>query len=263
MASGRISRRALLGAAVVAGAAGAGGVARGAPANEFASVVARADRVRTPRHRRPGWTVGAIGRSGQGRPIRRWDSKPVDARRHVAVICGIHGDERGMAELADGFGRIDVPPDLHLTIVPHLNPDGWVAGTRRNGDGVDLNRNFPWGWRRDGVGGVGPASELETQAAMWFLGSERPDLTIWVHQPLGYVAALGGCPSHYADIWSHASSVPVRENLRQVGGGETWSTMALGLRSMLVEVAGTKAEPVGVPQHVEALEALLRVAEPS
>ena len=79
---------------------------------------------------------GPPARSGaatQGRSIVRWDSKPVDARRHVAVICGIHGDERAMATLADGFGRVDVPADLHLTIVPHLNPDGWQAGTRHNG----------------------------------------------------------------------------------------------------------------------------------
>ncbi len=258
---GRISRRALLGAVVAAGAAASGGVARGAPPDEFASVLAGANRVRPPDHGRPGWTAGAIGRSGQGRPIVRWDTKPIGARRHVAVICGIHGDERAIADLADGFGRIDVPVDLHLTIVPHLNPDGWVAGTRHNGEGIDLNRNFPWGWRR-GNGGSVAASEIETRAAMWFLGNERPDLTIWVHQPLGYVAPLEGCPPLYGDIWSDVSGVPVRNNLRQVGGGETWTAMALGLRSMLVEVGGTRTEAIGVAQHVAALEALLVAVEP-
>ena len=248
---------------MAAGAAASGAVARGAPGDDLASVVARAERIRTPRHLRPGWSAGEIGRTAQGRPILRWDSRSVDARRHVAVICGIHGDERGMAELADGFGRIDVPVDMHLTIVPYLNPDGWAAGTRHNGEGVDLNRNFPWGWRRGGFGGSSPASEPETRAAMRLLVGERPDLAIWVHQPLGYVAPLKGCPSDYADIWSDVAKVPVRNDLRQVGGGETWTAVALRLRSMLVEVGGTSDEAIGIAEHVEALQALLVAVEPA
>lgn len=194
--------------------------------------------------------------------IVRWDSKPVDARRHVAVICGTHGDERGMATLADGFGRVDVPVDLHLTIVPHLNPDGWHAGTRHNGRAVDLNRNFPWQWRRGRFGGSEPASEPETRAAMWFLGSERPDLVIWVHQPLGYVGPIEACPPHYADIWSAVSGEPVRRDVHQPGGGETWTAIGPGLRSMLIEVGGTRDEAIGVGRHVRALESLLGVVEP-
>lgn len=225
-------------------------------------MVARADRMRTPRHPRPGWTVGSIGTTTAGTPIERWDSKPIGARRHVTVICGIHGDERAMADLADGFGRIELPADLHLTVIPLLNPDGWAAGTRRNAGGVDLNRNFPWQWRRGRAGGPGPASEPETRAAMWMLGNERPDLVIWVHQPLGYVAPLERCPPHYADIWSDVAGVPVRLNLRQVGGGETWTAIELGLRSMLIEVGGTRDEPIGVARHVDALEALMFAVEP-
>ena len=166
-----------------------------------------------------------------------------------------------MATLADGFGRVDVPADLHLTIVPHLNPDGWHAGTRHNARSVDLNRNFAWQWRRGGFGGNEPASEPETRAAMWFLGNERPDLVIWVHQPLGYVAPIGACPPHYAGIWSAVSREPVRRNVRQPGGGETWTAFELGLNSMLVEVGGAKSTPTGVLRHVEALQALLVAVE--
>lgn len=164
-------------------------------------------------------------------------------------------------ELADGFSRIELPGDFHLTIVPHLNPDGWAAGTRRNGNGVDLNRNFPWKWRHGVFGGSGPGSEPESRAAMWMLGSERPDLVIWVHQPLGYVAALEGCPQYHAQIWSDHAVVPVRQNLRQFGGSETWSALELGLRSMLVEVGGTRDQAIGVDVHVEALQALMFAVE--
>lgn len=162
-----------------------------------------------------------------------------------------------MADLADGFGRVDRPDDLHLTLVPLLNPDGWEAETRNNARNVDLNRNFPWGWPRRPRSGSGPASEPETQAAMRFLDRTRPDLTIWIHQPLGYVAALRGCPPWYADIWSDVAGVPVRRNLAQVGGGETWTSRALGAPSMLVEIGGSHSQPIGLSAHVAALEALL------
>jgi protein MpaA len=258
-----MNRRAVLRGAIAGGvlATAVSTVARGAPARQRASVAARADRVRTPAHPRPGWTEGEIGRSVEGRAILRWDSTPRRARRHVAIICGTHGDERAMDQLAEGFGRIDAPADMHLTIVPHLNPDGWAAGTRHNAANVDLNRNFPWGWRRGGFGGSVAGSEPETRAAMWFLGRERPDLAIWVHQPLGYVAAIEGCPPHYADIWSDFSNVPVRRNLRQSGGGETWTAVGLGLRSMLIEVGGTHNQPIGVDDHINALQALVFAVE--
>ena len=166
-----MSRRTVLRAAIAGGAlaTAVSAVVQGAPASERASVAARADRVRTPAHRRPGWTEGEIGRSVEGRAILRWDSEPTRRRRHVAIICGTHGDERAMEQLAEGFGRIDAPADMHLTIVPHLNPDGWAAGTRHNAANVDLNRNFPWGWRRGEFGGPVAGSEPETRAAMRFL----------------------------------------------------------------------------------------------
>lgn len=220
-------------------------------------------RVATPNHRLPTWTVATIGTSVDGRPIERLDSRPDRVRCHVVVVCGVHGDERAAADLADGFGRIDRPDDLHLTIVPLLNPDGWLAETRNNARDVDLNRNFPWGWPRRPDSGAGPASEPETRAAMLLLETTLPDLVVWAHQPLNYVAALRGCPDRYADIWSEVAGVPVRRNLVQVGGGESWVDRRLGVPSMLVEVGGTLADAAGVDAHVAALEALVSAVRPA
>jgi hypothetical protein len=36
--------------------------------------------------------------------------------------------------------------DLEIHVVPIVNPDGWVAGTRYNGNGVNLNRNYDLDW---------------------------------------------------------------------------------------------------------------------
>lgn len=243
--------------ALILRARGVGGAGLAPPGSGLAEATEFARRMKPPRNQEVGWMVSDIGVSTEGRTVWRWDAKPENVRRHVVVVCGTHGDERAAVDLAEGFGRVDRPDDLHLTIIPSLNPDGWQRGTRENSRNVDLNRNFPWGWNRRLYSGPGPASEVETQNAISFLEAERPDLTVWVHQPLGYVAALDGCPPEYADIWSDFSGVPVRPDVVQVGGGESWTAKVLGLPSMLVEVGGDRDSPIGVSAHINALEALL------
>ncbi len=208
------------------------------------------------------WTTATYGTSAQGVPLERWDLRPEAPTRRVVVICGVHGDERAGLELAAGCSQVLCPDDLHLTILPLANPDGWEAGSRHNARGVDINRNFAWGWQPTLHSGGRPESEPETAALVALLKWTNPDLVIWVHQPLGYVAALDGCPPGYADLWSEVSGVPVRTGLRQVGGGESWTAFDLKRPSMLIEVGGTRDLPVGVDQHVRALERLLPFVVP-
>ena len=204
------------------------------------------------------WERSTIGTSVLGVPIERWDIRRTNPARHVVVVCGVHGDERAGEEIADRCSRIAVPDDMHYTIVPMLNPDGWVTGDRNNANDVDINRNFPWGWNQfTAFSGPTEASEPETQAAMQLLSRKRPSLVVWFHQPLDYVAALRNCPPEYAQLWADVAGVPLRPVVRQVGGGETWASEVLQIPSMLIEVGGLRDAPVGVADHVRALEALL------
>ncbi len=106
--------------------------------------------------------VAAIGASALGTPLLAAWFGPAAARTVSVVIAGLHaiewiGVETALA-LADRL-RARPPDDRRVLVVPLANPDGYRAteadlraGRRRfrraNANGVDLNRNWPTGFRR-------------------------------------------------------------------------------------------------------------------
>jgi protein MpaA len=102
-------------------------------------------------------------------------------------MATLHGDEPRtrllLAALRDGRPV----RGIDLWLVPVANPDGLARGTRRNGHGVDLNRNYPYRWADlDGHYESGPqaASEPETRALMAFFDDVHPRRVVSFHQPL-------------------------------------------------------------------------------
>lgn len=66
-----------------------------------------------------------------------------EASCRICLAAGIHGDEPAGVEAVVRF--LESKPDLQgisLSVFPCLNPVGYDRGTRENGDGVDLNRQF-------------------------------------------------------------------------------------------------------------------------
>ena len=102
----------------------------------------------------------SLGQSVQGREM--WgivisaDVNSTTAEPEVLLTGSIHGDEvvsmtllLNLAHhLALNYGQpgyaalTDLVDHTEIHIMPLHNPDGYVAGTRRNANGVDLNRNF-------------------------------------------------------------------------------------------------------------------------
>jgi protein MpaA len=130
-----------------------------------------------------------FGRSAEGRPIGLLQRGDPAVDGEVLVFGCIHGDEcaaREIQPVMPGAGCPDPASDIYL--VPNLNPDGLALGTRLNGRGVDLNRNFPAGWRPIGKrgdpqhSGPRPFSEPETRLAARIVKRVRPEVTIWLHQ---------------------------------------------------------------------------------
>jgi protein MpaA len=140
--------------------------------------------IRTPGERPP--RVGTVGQSSQGRPIRLIEHGDGHAAETALVFGCIHGDECAARHLRPVSG---CPLDgTRIYTVPNLNPDGFALGTRLNSRGVDLNRNFPSGWRPMGSpgspqhSGPYPFSEPETLLAARMIRALDPDVTIWFHQ---------------------------------------------------------------------------------
>jgi protein MpaA len=114
------------------------------------------------------------------------------------VVGCIHGDEvAGIPSAMALLGR-PISPDVQLTVLPDINPDGHALHRRQNARGVDLNRNFPLAWQQLGkrgdqqYSGTGPLSEPESAAVAALITRVRPTTTVWFHQPVGIVDLSGG-----------------------------------------------------------------------
>jgi murein peptide amidase A len=140
-----------------------------------------------------------VGHSLQGRAIKLREYGEAAWSGELLVFGCIHGDECAASGISPTTGGCP-DPSADIYFVPHLNPDGARAGSRLNGRGVDLNRNFPSRWRPIGerwdpqYSGPHPFSEPETRLAARIVRALRPAATIWFHQYRGsrpFVRAWG------------------------------------------------------------------------
>ena len=132
-----------------------------------------------------------IGQTVLGRPIEALHFTPPNYAkpRPPALLFGaIHGDEAVtqmmLERLADEL--VDRPPGRDTWIIPCVNVDGVLAGTRNNANDVDLNRNFAsasWGTqRRPGYNPGGAAEDQpETKALVELIDRIAAHRLIAVH----------------------------------------------------------------------------------
>jgi len=141
--------------------------------------------------------VKEIGRTNSDRPILAFRVGDPTAPVKAVVMSAIHGDERGPIRIANNLIHGAPIRGVDLWVIPVVNPDGLKSRTRRNGRGVDLNRNFPTDWGRSygqTYSGPRPASEPETRALMAFLDEVNPQYLVSFHQPLRGVGVADNKP---------------------------------------------------------------------
>lgn len=139
---------------------------------------------------------------------------------------GVHGDEPEGVTLAEAAGQwlheetLKQNPQLSPWIViPCLNPDGIQNKTRTNGNGVDLNRNYP---SRDWSAeysqpryhpGSHPGSEPEIQGLLSLIQKHQPKMIIHCHAWQPCIVYAGAPARSAAEALGRSSGYEVRDDI--------------------------------------------------
>lgn len=188
-------------------------------------------------------TLKSIGKSLEGRDI--WaikisDNAKSDEKEPTILVNGMHHAREVMTPeittdmieyLLTNYGSNDEVTrwvdNAEIWVVPMFNVDGnnkvwegsamWRKNTR-GGFGVDINRNYPYGWNscngssaRTGAQdyrGEAPASEPETQAMMKLVDEIKPVMNISYHSYSEIVIYPYGCKPN---------RTPAEEAVEQIG----------------------------------------------
>ncbi|KPK36421.1 MAG: hypothetical protein AMK70_02295 [Nitrospira bacterium SG8_35_1] len=136
------------------------------------------------------------------------------------LLCGVHGDESsGIYTCFHLVKEIllddsQAARDFQLVVAPLVNPDGFFANSRQNGNGVDPNRNLPtedWDrlaqktWIKHGkeprkYPGERRGSEIESQFQVYLINKYKPDKIISIHSPLGFLDFDGPGDQKYQNL---------------------------------------------------------------
>jgi protein MpaA len=213
-----------------------------------------------PAARAPAWRhTEVLGESVRGRTIRAIVVGDPDAPRRILVVGCIHGNECAGVAVARRLTRRAPPAGVVIWIVAQLNPDGAARGTRQNAHGVDLNRNFPAGWRALGgaeYSGPRPVSEPETRIARALVARVRPDVTIWFHQAERLVRAWG--PSIAAGRrYARLAGMRYRSLRWPPGSAACWQNTRFPHKaSFVVELAAGPLSEARIVRHAAAIRRL-------
>lgn len=200
-----------------------------------------------------------FGHSVQGRELVAFRLGSVNAPRRILVVGMIYGNETAGRMIAQTLLDTAPPATTEVVVVPDLNSDGAAQGRRQNARAVDLNRNFPYRWKRLGVrgdqqySGTGALSEPESRAMAVLIGKFRPTVSVWFHQPIGVVDQSGGSvlvESRFAKILG----LPLRRLQRYNGSAASWENTAYrGTTAFVVELPARASAAL----RTSALRALL------
>ncbi len=183
-----------------------------------------------------------IGLSNKGRAIlclKISDNPGVDEDEPPLLFLGAHhGNEVHSVEiplyqinyLCDNYG---VDPEvtawvnnMEIWYVPMVNPDGREAMQRGNDHGVDLNRNYSFGFTPGGGHGPSAFSEPETRAIRDFTAKYPPIMSLSYHTSAQYVL--------YS--WTHTdASAPDSAAMIYLGGKVSEATTIPGGHYSLVQ----------------------------
>ena len=209
-----------------------------------------------------------IAHSDRGRAVVARRIGSARAARTVLVVGAIHGNERAGVPVLRALRAARPPSEVRIVLVDSINPDGEARNTRQNARGVDLNRNWPVGWRGGGRAfdtyfpGSAPLSEPESKGLAAFIGKLRPRVTLYYHQHKRLVDRSGG-DRFLERLYSRASGLPYRALAPLPGTATRWQNRTYrGDTAFVVELPAGRLSRAGVARHRGAVLSLARAVAP-
>ncbi|MCE3011356.1 MAG: DUF2817 domain-containing protein [Proteobacteria bacterium] len=159
--------------------------------------------------------------SATGQNIELYESLKT-GQRPLLFVGGVHGDEPEGVRLATEFISWLQKNNKSLAswaLIPCLNIDGHSKNQRTNGNGVDLNRNFPsrdWSPLAKGpryFPGPHPNSEPEVQALVHWIEDHQPAVIFHFHSWEPCVVYTGHPGRVWAEILTEGNPYSAREDI--------------------------------------------------
>jgi len=128
----------------------------------------------------------SIGKSQKNKltiPLMRIGFLQDDPARKFLVVAGTHGDEAAPVAAVDNLIRqllqqqnrtTLIKKKIVLDIIPVHNPEGYLENQRENDNGIDINRNFPFGK-------VEAKQEAETKALVSLINTRQYTASLFFH----------------------------------------------------------------------------------
>ena len=151
-----------------------------------------------------------------------------DAETSILMVFGVHGYEDAFPKDGEVLKRIaqslidhyaaNPPDNVCLYIIPSANPDGLIEGKTKDGfgrcnaAGLDINRDFPIGWKvRTGARnktGKAPFSTAEARAIRDLVAQISPTYAIDIHGWIDAAYGTGEMAQVFAEAFGFGVKVP-------------------------------------------------------
>ncbi len=171
--------------------------------------------------------------------------------KSILIVAGTHGDEAAAVVAVNYLIKTMLQPDqiatliskrLLLDIVPVHNPEGYLENQRENDNGIDINRNFPFG-------NVEAKQEAETKALVALVNKHHYDASIFLHSAneIKY-ENLVRVPLEYTKVGTSAFPKEYRIELLRLsriiidGGNKTAPEIPWHSSSEMVDVTGIASD---------------------
>lgn len=161
-----------------------------------------------------------LGKTTQGRDIAALVFGS-DVSKTILIIGGVHGDElEGVIASQNIIKACDASQfDTRIIVIPVFNIDGYIAHTRKNARGVDLNRNLPtkdWTSKETNARyspGSSPGSEVENQSLIQFIDDVRPVTIVSLHSYMEPMLNINGNCESLAIKISETTGYPIKKDI--------------------------------------------------